>query len=343
MDFNFFKSKIMKNFSFDTVFFIENQNLLITSLRTITSKFLLDEAIYSLDEIVLQSQKKTEKLIEFQKDKNGDILYLEHPKNFILMIHRQQEEPIHWDRHTWYNWIHCLHESTSKLYPSVHRILSIYFDELNTIFQNSINDLDSLYHQTNGSLEPEMIKPYMLLYYQFKSTSDNVNWNKILSPHIDAMTIIFNQIINQTKKEQISLEIFECVKILSKDIQQFVNNAQIFKKVVLNFKKEVHRILNHYTFYLNTNEVNFKAWFLSLSQFFLHLTPVTFSLKKYIVKLNMILFLATNVDELKDSQHVKYISWNNLKKTKHMKSSHLNRLLEVHPFLRNIHHDEIFV
>ena len=113
------------------------------------------------------------------------------------------------------------------------------------------------------------------------------------------------------------------------------------KSKIKTFKTEVFRILNTYSFYIDTKEINFKNWFLSLSQFFLYIRPIPFSLKKTIVKFNMILFLATNTDELKTVNKVRYRSWVD-SKSKPLKSHQLKYLVKIHPFIRNIHHDEIF-
>lgn len=181
----------------------------------------------------------------------------------------------------------------------------------------------------------------MLLYYELSSTESEIEWGKMLSGHIEAMNKIFKQIINPVKKDQICLEIIETVKILSKNLEMIIQDASLLQKSINNFKKEVHRILNHYTFYINTENINFKLWFLSLSQFLLHLKPVTFDLKKAIVKLNMVFFLATDTDELQNSHKVKY-SWNDEITMKTVKDKQLKSLCQIHPFIRNIHHGEIF-
>jgi len=313
--------------------------LLVTALRTITSKFILEETIYPLDEIFLKPQKNYDKLLEFKQDKNGDVLLLEHPKNLRIVVYESENKIKPWDRYTWYTWIQDLTDAMF-LYPSMKKILNLYISELNSIFEKSIYDLDYLIHQTNGELKPEMIKSYMLLYYEL-STETEIEWGKMLSGHIEAMNKIFKQIINPVKKDQICMEIIETVKILSKNLEIIIHDASLLHKTINNFKKEVHRILNHYTFYINTENINFKLWFLSLSQFLLHLKPVTFDLKKAIVKLNMVLFLATDTDELQNSHKVKY-SWNDETPIKNVKEKQLQSLCKIHPFIRNIHHSEIF-
>lgn len=331
----------MKDLPFQTLFFIENYNLFVTTLRTITSKFILDECIYSFENIFLRPQKNYDKFLEFQKDMNGDVLYLEHPKHLRVTFENATEKP--WDRYTWYLWIHNVYENCG-LYPPMKKILDTYIKELNKSFEKSINHLDFLIQNVND-LKPEMIKPYMLMYYELTSENYNdvytINWEKMLHGHVEAMEIIFNQIINETKKEQICLEIFETVKILSKNMEMILNDKEMLRTTIISFKKEVHRILNHYTFYLNTEKINFKIWFLSLSQFLLHLKEIKYCLKRSMVKFNMILFLATDTDELQNSSRVKYTSWD-ITKPKVMKENQLNLLLKIHPFLRNVHHGEIF-
>jgi hypothetical protein len=331
----------MKDLPFQTLFFIENYNLFVTTLRTITSKFILDECIYSFENIFLRPQKNYDKFLEFQKDMNGDVLYLEHPKHLKVTFENATEKP--WDRYTWYLWIHSVYENCG-LYPPMKKILDTYIKELNKHFEKSINHLDFLIQNVND-LKQEMIKPYMLMYYELTSENYNdvytINWQKMLHGHVESMQIIFNQIINQTKKEQICLEIFETVKILSKNMEMILNDKEILRTTIISFKKEVHRILNHYTFYLNTEKINFKIWFLSLSQFLLHLKEIKYCLKRSMVKFNMVLFLATDTDELQDSSRVKYTSWD-IAKPKVMKENQLNLLLKIHPFLRNVHHGEIF-
>lgn len=329
----------MKDVCFDNLFYIDNSSLLVTALRTITSKFILEETIYPFDEIFLKPQKNYDKLLEFKKDKNGDVLLLEHPKNLKIVVYEAQNKIKPWDRYTWYTWIHDLTDAMF-LYPPIKKLLNVYISELNSVFEKSIYDLDYLIHQTNGQLKPEMIKSYMLLYYEL-STEHEVEWKKMLSGHIESMNYIFNQIINPVKKDQICFEIIETVKVLSKNLEITVHDPSLLHKTINNFKKEVHRILNHYTFYIDTEKINFKLWFLSLSQFLLHVKPVTFDLKKAIVKLNMVFFLATDIDELQNSHKVKY-TWNDETKIKTVKENQLQTLCNIHPFIRNIHHGEIF-
>ncbi len=333
----------MEDIPFKILFFVENSCCLITSLRAITSRFLLEESIYPLDKFIMKpTTKKIDKYIEFLKDKNGDILYIEHPKNLVLEIEKKNDIK-RWDRKTWYDWIHNLNKFIYN-YPNLKNLVSTYLKELDSIFEKSIFDIDFLCTNVEG-LHPSMIKPFMFLYYEINLLSyeeiNSIHWNKMLRFHIDSIEIIFSQIINVEKKEQICLEIFESVKVLSQDISDVIQNEKLFMHKIKRFKTEVFRILNTYSFYIDTKEINFKNWFLSLSQFFLHIRPIPFFLKKTIVKFNMILFLATNTDELKTVNKVRYRSWVD-SKSKPLKSHQLKYLVKIHPFIRNIHHDEIF-
>ena len=134
-------------------------------------------------------------------------------------------------------WIQDLTDSLF-LYPSMKKILNVYISELNSVFEKSIYDLDYLIHQTNGQLKPEMIKSYMLLYYELSSTESEIEWGKMLSGHIEAMNKIFKQIINPVKKDQICLEIIETVKILSKNLEMIIQDASLLQKTINNFKKK---------------------------------------------------------------------------------------------------------
>lgn len=331
----------MKEFPFEILFYVQNTTTLITSLRTITSTFILDECIYPVHDIYLKPYK--DKLIEFKKEeRNGDVVYLEHPQNLKLNV-RSSLPSKRWDRTTYYDWIQSI-VKLSFNYETLNTILNRYMNEMDTTFEKSINHLDLLYHLV-PSLEKEMIHPYVFLYYELniKEYEDMnfMDWESMLLPHIDSMSIIYSQIINPRKKEQICIEVFESIKILSSDIHVIVNHESTLEEAIRQFKKEIFRILNHYTFYVDTKNINFRTWFLSLSQFFLHLKPISFSLRKAILKLNMILFLSLNVDELQISNKVKYTSFSSTH-TKKMKEKELKSLCKIHPFIRAVHHDEIF-
>tara|TARA_B100001027_G_C16265761_1_gene331989 strand:- start:2439 stop:3440 length:1002 start_codon:yes stop_codon:yes gene_type:complete len=332
----------MKEIPFKILFFIENSCSLITSLRAITSRFILEESIYPLENLIMKPIKNLDKYIEFVKDKNGDILYIEHPKKLLLEIEKKNYIK-QWDRKTWYGWIRDVKKLIYN-YPKLETLVDIYIKELDSVFEKSIFDIDYLC-TTVKDLEPIMIKPFMFLYYELNSLSyeemNVIDWDKMLRFHIDSISIIFSQIINEEKKEQICLEIFECVKILSMDISEIIQDETLLSSKIKTFKTEIFRILNTYSFYIDTTNINFKNWFLSLSHFFLHLSQVHFSLKKTIVKFNMILFLTPNTDELKTSTRVKYRSWSTTK-PKLLNPQQLKYLVKIHPFIRNIHHDEIF-
>ena len=158
----------MKEIPFKILFFIENSCCLITSLRAITSTFLLEEAIYPLDNLIMKPTRKIDKYIEFVKDKNGDILYIEHPKKLLLEIDKENYIK-QWDRKTWYDWI-CNLDKLIYNYPKLKNLVSIYLKELDSIFSKSIFDIDYLCTNVKD-LTPSMVKPFMFLYYEINSIS----------------------------------------------------------------------------------------------------------------------------------------------------------------------------
>lgn len=329
----------MSEIPFLSLFYIKNEASLITALRSITTKFLITESIDFLENINLRPLKRKTKMLEFCKDKNEDIHYIEHPTG--LYINLQNEELKNWNRVYWYSFIKHMIDLTYQ-YSDFQSILSKFLEEVDSIFEHSINSLDFLLREV-PELKDFMIKPYYFLYYQIDldyESMKKINWKSILKGHIENINIIFTQIINVNKKEKILIDILETVKVLSSTVNQENSNIKL---VVLQFKKQIHRILNNYTKFVQTKDIDYKEWFLSLTKFLMYCKPIHFDLRLSVAKFNLLLFLSKdNVDELLEIESdVVYKSW----KSSHYKplsKQKKKKLDSVHPFIRNVHIPLIF-
>ena len=106
--------------------------------------------------------------------------------------------------------------------------------------------------------------------------------------------------------------------------------TQKMPTMVLDLKREVNKITQNEVNFVSTNKILFREWFLSLSQFLLYLKPIKFNLKESILKLNIMLYLTFKEDEIYQSNNIYY---NNKK----MDLKKIDKLKEIHPFMRNIY------
>lgn len=331
------------NIPFKSFFYIKNEGIFILSLRVILTKFLLLENIYMFDEITLKSIKSMNqyKYIEFIEDKDLNYHYLEHPMNFQISFTGFTEEGNanpkgkKWNRVIFYKWIISLLEET-KHYNNFNKILSRYIsNDLDTFFLKSIEDLDFLLNSVKN-IHRDMLYPFMFLYYELDKR-EITNWDNILGGHVESSNHLFSQVINRKTREKIIIEVVQAAKIYSKNLSSIICDSNNLNQTVNYFKKEVNRIINKHTMYVETKEINFKKWFLSLSYFLLYCRPLIFDLKKAISKLNLIIFLCfDNVDELHESKIVDCIkeSSDGKKETYHLSEKDIFNLIDFHPFLR---------
>ena len=342
------------NIPFITLFYIENEESLITSLRTITSYFLIKKHIIPLQDIYMVPLKRGKKLIQFLEDQESHHHYLEHPKGMRLCFENNHMDSA-WNRIDWYKWIVDLETLTEINYPTLNVVLKEYLRELDNTFYKSINDMDLLLTVVEG-LTTEMIKPYMYLYNSLRETNyktlKNINWNQLLNTHVKSCTIIFDQIICPYKKEQILLSIFDIMNTL---IEQTPLGTPFQVEDYILFKKEVNFTINKHTSYLDTSKVNFKSWYVCLFNFMqIYCKKISFNMQQSITKLNMIFFLAVETDEL-----IKHVSNNKFTnkdivytvskcddethKYKFLMKKNLLKLADIHPFVRNVYHKEILM
>ncbi len=337
---------------FMSLFYIENEEALVTSLRSITSYFLIKKQIVPLQEISLIPLKRGKKLIQFLEDQQSNNHYLEHPKGMRLHFEQSQGDAA-WNRIDWFHWVIELEKVSQLNYPKLNIVLKEYVKELDSIFYKSINDMDLLLTSVEGLTE-EMIKPFMYLYNSFGDTNykflKSVNFNELLNIHVKNCTVIFDQIISQYTKEQILLSIFDIMQTLI-DQTPFGSPLQIEDYIL--FKKEVNYSINKYTSYIDTSKVNFKSWYVCLFHFMqIYCKKVSFNMEQSITKLNMIFFLALENDELfnyavknttnKDVVYtISKCDDSNNYKYKYLMKKSVSKLVTVHPFIRNVYHKEI--
>lgn len=312
---------------FMTLFLLGNEESLITGLRSITSHFIMKESIDPLTTIDMKSLKKGKKLIEFQGE-----FYIEHPSNFQLIFKNSNSTDKTWNRKSFYAWVKELVSILKeKSKTKVYLLMKEFLKELDEIFYKSVFDLDLLLQSTNG-LQEEMITPFFHLYHNINIDSDTkksqTDWSLILRGHVESCKIIFDQILCKVKKEKILLEIFQTVKILE------ASNITLDEAVPV-FKKEVNAIINNHTSYVFTSSVHFKRWYVSLKSFLSCCAELPFNLKRMLTKLNMILYLAIETDEILDIKKNELICKTATNKYRFMGRKEANQMKMIHPFLRN--------
>ena len=153
----------------------------------------------------------------------------------------------------------------------------------------------------------------------------------MLGGHIDAMSVLYRQISSREKRELISVMVFKIIRILYPRFEKVYHIPKKMEMLILDFKREVNKIIQNEVNFVSTNKILFRQWFLSLAQFSLYLKPIEFNLKENIIKLNLILFLYFKEDEIFQSEKIFF-------REKKMDYKKIENLKEIHPFMRNIYH-----
>lgn len=329
----------MEQLPLSTFFLLPQQeDSLIVSLRSILSHFLLNKTIIPIKNIQLHPLLvDSKKMIEFKKDEFNEYQYIEHPNSFCLSF-PVNLSPSNWNNESWYNWINsCIHYL--HLYPKIQSKMNEFFNrEIQRTIGISKYQSDFLQNNVMG-LEHEMIDSFFLFKYQLTMLSMKdlraIDWNTMLSCHVTSMNIIFNQVSSPVKRRVITFQIFEIVRLLSPQLNKIVNSPNKLKQLIIDFKKEVNKVIQNEVSFVDTKTISFREWFLSLSQFLLYCEPVEFDFKKSILRLQMILYLCFPNDQVFHAKDISYRIDNTLQK---MTKDKKRKLREVHPFVRNIYY-----
>jgi len=320
----------MEEIPITTFFYIpDKESSLITSLRSITSSFIFDKKIYPYSSISLLSLKDSnKKLIEIKETKDKDLFYFEHPLSFRL-LYKEGE----WSYKSWDEW---LKKTISLLdyYPVIkEKFQSFYKREIDPILGISFYQVKYLKDKVTG-LEESMILPFLKYQYRLEGKTlkelNTIDWNSMLGGHVDATNVLYHQIASKEKKETIVLMVYKIIKILYPRLEKVYHIPKKMDMLVMDFKREVNKVIQNEVNFVSTNKILFREWFLSLSQFLLYLKPIEFNIKENILKLNIILYLTCKEDEVQQSKHIYY----NEKKMDYKK---IESLKEIHPFMRNIY------
>lgn len=328
-----------------TTFFLlpKQDDSLIVSLRSILSHFLLYKTIVPLNDISLHPLlMESKKIIEFKRDEYNEYQYIEHPTSFRLSFPVNIKQ-IHWNNESWYYWVTtCIHRL--HLYPTIQKKMNDFFHtEIENVLGVSKYQLNFLYNNVFG-LENEMLDSFFLFKQQLTMTNMKelraVDWNTMLSAHVSSMNIIFGQVTSSVKRNVITFQIFEIVRLLSPQLEKVISSPNKLKELIVDFKKEVNKVIQNEVSFVETKKIPFREWFLSLSQFLLYCSPVQFDFKKSIFRLQMILYLCFPNDQVFDVKDISYRIDNTMKK---MSEGKKKKLREVHPFVRNVHYQYFLV
>lgn len=317
-----------------TFFYMDDKKeSLITSLRSITSLCLFYEKIIPLSSISLSSLGvKNKKIIELKEKKNNDIFYIEHPISFQMIYSLENSK---WDYKSWIDWVEeCL--SLLEYYPDIFKKINHFYEkdvkEKLGISKYQIRYLtDKVY-----GLEDSMIIPFFEYYYELEGKTlkelNQIDWNSMLGGHVDAMNILYRQISLESKRKNIISNVFKIITIFYPILEKNFYSKKKMEELILDFKKEVNKVIQNEVSFVETKKIDFKEWFLSLSQFFLYCKPINFNIKESLFRLNIILYLGFNEDELYKSPKISYLENNCLRKISN------DKIKEIHPFMRNVYY-----
>lgn len=317
-----------------TFFYMDDKKeSLITSLRSITSLCLLYEKIIPLSSISLSSLGvRNKKIVELKEKKNGDIFYIEHPLSFRMIYSLEKSK---WDYKSWMEWLEeCI--SILTYYPEIHIKVNRFFEkEVKEKLGVSKYQIKYLTDKVYG-LEESMIIPFFQYHYELEGKTfielNKIDWNSMLGGHVDAMSVLYRQISSEQKRTNIILNVFKIIKIFSPLLEKNFHHKKKMDELVLDFKKEVNKVIQNEVSFVETKKIHFRDWFLSLSQFFLYCKPISFDIKESLFRFNLILYLAFNEDELYKTNKISYLENNFLKKISNEK------IKEIHPFMRNVYY-----
>lgn len=318
--------------------FPNNMDSLIVSLRSITSYSLYHNTLFMMDDICLRPlPNASTKLIELMEDEQRDIIYLEHPLSFEIVYPTVQVKTFHFGAYKL--WLkQCI--SNSERYLMLNNILRKFFEnEIEAKLEPTQKQLDCL-EIIVPRFSKTMVAPFFVERYQFEHSQESyiksVPWGSILRGHVDACHVLFEQITSERVRHRILEKVFKIVCLLEPRLQKVLSNPYKLNELVLDFKREVNKSIQEEANFVNTRDISFRIWLLSLSQFRLHLVPFSFPIRDSLIRLNVILYLCFQSDEIGQEQLI-YVRQK--EKEKFLSSHEISKLKTIHPFVRNIYHD----
>jgi hypothetical protein len=317
-------------------YFPNNLDSIITSLRSVTSYFILNSKICDLEDIDLCPLKDSKsKIIELVSNQNHEYTYFEHPQSFKLTYPSEMKE---FDFILYEKMIKsCIHYS--ERYPKLKLVLETFYNnEISSKLNLTTIQLEYLEKNVQG-FSRNMVLPFFSAKFQFEDLSiqymKSTDWQPILNGHVHACNILFSQILNEKVRSNILKSVYKVVILLSPRLQRIIHDRDKLNNLVFDFKREVNKIIGDHASFVNTNKISFRIWFLALSQFHMSCVPFTFPIRQSLTHLNMILYLCFTNDDIHSDQNIS-VHCNNAET---LLSKHQSKKLRtIHPFVRNVYH-----
>ena len=328
--------RFMKLLPIYSFFYIpEKESSLIISLRSITSFFLSTKKIVPFEDIFLEPQKEClQKLFEIKRSDKGDLFYIEHPRSFRFFFKKENQS---WTKEKWMLWVReCIQLLT--YFPHIQKKIQLFYQkEILTSIEISSIQMKYINEKVEG-FDISMIQSFFEYQYRLEETNikklNKIDWNSMLGGHVDAMKILFRQFSSIEKRNKIVSNIFKIVTLLYPFLEKNCKNLKKVDTLVLDFKKEVNKVIQNEVSFIETKKIDFRNWFFSLSQFFLYCKPIEFNIEESICRFNLIFYLTFHEDEMEKTLNISYINDSSIR---HLTNEKKDKLLEIHPFMRNVY------
>lgn len=312
-----------------TFYLPHNNKLKIITVKYILTQILCQQKIIPLENIEL-TYEPNKRYLFFLKDQFGDYHYTESPNHYTIHCKKMNMD------FNCQNWFHFLKQLI--YYSSLHLKQTAFYKILIKFHQDEKNKVKKSIRSMDKLLKNRHITKEMLFqWFPYKSIFlFPENYNALLENFSEGYKKIFEQIEKKNQHEYIATKIYDIFSYYRKDLDRafLEKNDTTFEQIALEFKKEVHILLDGRFSFVCTKQIFFKKWLKSIYLFDVCCEPSSFDVFESVQKLNLIFYLFQDLSQ----SHVDKIIVKGVDESKKLNMNHLE---QVHPMLRGSYRDYI--
>ena len=319
-----------------TFYLPENENLKIITIKHLVQRIMCHHKIPFLKDVQLHYEKG-KRHVFFLKDENEEVCFSETPNDFRIAITKESENSVQ----IWFEWLN-----------SLKKVLTYQMRDhkLHRVIERFISNEKKLLHQSRHSLHTLCKKRFsqkemFLGWYPYKTYfTFPKHYETILDGMIHGFKIIFDQLRKKEQHEYVGEKVYEIFSYYQPQLEKILieKNNERFEKIVVDFKKEIHILLDSKYSFVTTKNIHFRNWLKCIFMFDLYSEPCDLNIKKSVQKLHVILNLVFDIEQtdcdfvLQMNENCKNNNVNNLQVEKEM-------FYKIHPLMRGAYHDSILL
>lgn len=316
---------------FLSLFYLEgNETLKIITIKYLLVHIVAKQTIIPLDSVSLTYCPKS-RSISFLQDKNGDFHYTETPNHYKIEFSSKSKKPL--TMGLWIEWLKLLVQLLEYEMKNIHFL---------KMLQKFTLDQISKCRPSNQSLErllqyPQTTKEMFTGWFPYENRfTFPPQSEKIIEAYVHGYAALFHQISSKEKHAFLALKIFEIFQYFKPLVEKTLLQKDIptFESHVVDFKKEIHIVLDSGFSFVHTKDIHFRKWLKALYFFDLYCEKTSMKATKSAQTLSLLLQLGFDIPQ-EDVEHLQWQTGSHVSETMQQKMS------KIHPFMRGGYHDYI--